>query len=127
MKMWGRQTSYLNLGGALQRIFVVEHCVDFRLRHNGLLTIAYSLNLDPFRGNIVVFVSRNKHEVRILAGDSTGIWLHSKIFTEHAIRTQFSFLTDPNARQITSGDLAMLLEGASYVVKRRLKALPIVA
>lgn len=116
-----------SLTGTNQRIFVVDHRVDFRLRHNGLLMVAYSLNLDPFRGNIVVFVSRNRREVRVLAGDGTGIWLHSKIFTEQAIRTQFSFLTDPNCRQITSGDLAMLLEGASYEVKKRLKPLPTAA
>jgi hypothetical protein len=114
-----------NLVGTTQRIFVVDHRIDFRLRHNGLLTHAYSLNLDPFRGDVVVFVSRNRREVRVLAGDATGIWLHSKIFTEQAIRTQFSFLTDPNCHQITSGDLAMLVEGASYQVKRRLKPLQV--
>jgi hypothetical protein len=116
-----------NFVGNTQRIFVVDHRIDFRLRHNGLLAVAYSLTLDPFRGDIVVFVSRNKREVRVLAGDSTGIWLHSKIFTEQAIRTQFSFLTDPNCRKITTGDLAMLLEGAAYEVKKRLKPLQIAA
>ena len=104
-----------------QRIFVIDHQVDFRLRHNGLLAISYSLELNPFQGDVVVFVSRNRREVRILSGDATGIWLHSKIFTEESIRTRFSFLTDPSYHSITSGDLAMLLEGASYEVKRRLK------
>lgn len=114
----------LNFIGTRDRIFVVDHRVDFRLRHNGLLAQAYALNLNPFQGDIVVFVSRNKREVRILAGDGTGIWLLSKIFTEQSIRTRFSFLTNPNCRQISSGDLAMLMEGAAYEVKRRLKPLP---
>jgi IS66 Orf2 like protein len=116
-----------NFASSTQRIFVVDHRVDFRLRHNGLLTIAYSLNLDPFRGDVVVFVSRNRREVRVLHGDPTGIWLHSKIFTEQSIRTQFSFLYDPSCRKITSGDLAMLLEGAAYEVKKRLKPLELAA
>ena len=117
----------INLINSGQRIFVVDHRIDFRLRHNGLLAHSYSLNLDPFRGDIIVFVSRNRREVRVLAGDSTGIWLHSKVFTEQAMRTQFSFLTDPSCRRITSGDLAMLLEGAAYEVKRRLKPLQMAA
>jgi hypothetical protein len=113
-----------NLGFSHHRIFVIDHRVDFRLRHNGLLAIAYSLQLDPFAGDVIVFVSRNRREVRVLNGDTTGIWLHSKIFTEQAIRTQFSFLIDPHCRKITAGDLAMLLEGAAYEVKKRLKPLP---
>ncbi len=117
----------LNLMGSTQRIFVVDHRVDFRLRHYGLLAIAYSLGLDPFKGHLIVFVGRNKREVRVLTGDATGIWLVSKIFTEQSIRTQFAFLTDPNCRQITSGDLAMLMEGAAYEVKRRLKTLDVAA
>jgi hypothetical protein len=117
----------LNLGFSTQRIFIVDHRVDFRLRHNGLLAVAYSLSLNPFQGDVVVFVSRNRREVRVLNGDATGIWLHSKIFTEHAIRTQFSFLTDPHCHTISSGDLAMLLEGAAYEVKKRLKPLPLAA
>lgn len=116
-----------NLIGSTQRIFVVDHRVDFRFRHNGLLAIAYSLQLNPFRGDVVVFVSRNRREVRILSGDTTGMWLHSKIFTEQAIRTQFSFLTNLSCRSITSGDLAMLLEGASYEVKKRIKPVQMAA
>lgn len=116
-----------SLIGNTQRIFVVDHQVDFRLRHNGLLAIAYSLKLNPFQGDVVVFVSRTRREVRILSGDSTGMWLHCKIFTEQSIRTHFAFLTNPSCRSITSGDLAMLLEGASYEVKRRLKSIQLAA
>lgn len=113
--------------GMTQRIFVVDHRVDFRLRHNGLLAVAYSLNLNPFRGDVVVFVGRNRREVRVLSGDSTGVWLHSKVFSEQSIRTQFSFLLDPSCRSITAGDLAMLLEGAAYEVKKRMKSVQMAA
>ena len=113
----------LNFHGFPQRIFVVDHRIDFRLRHNGLLAVAYSLKLNPFQGDVIVFVGRNKREVRVLSGDPTGMRLMSKVFTEQAIRTQFSFLVDPSYRQITSGDLEMLMEGAAYEVKKRLKPL----
>ena len=105
-----------------QRIFVADYVVDFRRAHDGLLAEAYRLKLDPFQGDLLVFVGRKKNRIKILYADSTGLWISWKQFTMEAIKTQFRFLSDPSCRLITVGELSMLLEGSSYILSRRVKS-----
>jgi len=44
----------------VQRIFLSEHGVDFRRAHNGLLAEAYRLQLDPYQGDLLLFIGKKK-------------------------------------------------------------------
>ena len=41
-------------------IWLANHRVDFRKQHSGLLAEAYKMNLDPFLGDVVIFIGRSK-------------------------------------------------------------------
>ena len=102
-----------------KRIFVAEHIVDFRRAHDGLLAEAFRLKLDPFKGDVIIFVGRRKNRIKVLHADTTGLWISWKQFTVESMKTQFRFLSEPSCRSITQGELAMLLEGSSYMLLRQ--------
>jgi transposase len=97
-----------------KRIFVAEHIVDFRRAHDGLLAEAFRLKLDPFKGDVVIFVGRRRNRIKVLHADTTGLWISWKQFTVETMKTRFQFLSEPSCRTITQGELGMLLEGSSY-------------
>jgi hypothetical protein len=102
------------------RVFVVEHRVDFRLGHQGLLGVAHSLGLDPLKGDLIVFIGRAKTRIKILYADSTGLWVSTKQFTNECMKTVFSFLSNPGCKEISQGELALLIEGSSYLIKKKI-------
>jgi hypothetical protein len=93
-----------------QRIFLVEHRVDFRLGHQGLLGVAYRLGLNPLQGNLLVFIGKNRRRIKVLFADQTGLWLSTKQFSGESIKTDSRFLLDPSCKEISQAELAMLLE-----------------
>ena len=101
------------------RIWLARHRVDFRKAHNGLLAEAYKMSLDPFKGDIVIFVGRNRRRIKVLYADRTGLWVSAKVFTLEAIKTTFQFLTDLSCEVIRESELALLLEGSRYTVEKR--------
>lgn len=105
------------------RIWLACHRVDFRKQHDGLLGEAYKMNLDPFAGDIVIFVGRARRRIKVLYADSTGIWLSAKKFTTEAMKTKLQFLSEPTSRSITQAELAMLMEGSSYTLNKKVELL----
>lgn len=103
------------------RYMVVHKPVDFRKGHDGLYAEARALNLNPLKGDVVIFVSRNKRRIKVLWADRTGMWVGTKKFLEGAVKTQFQFLKDPTAKETTPAELAMLLEGIAYEITKRPK------
>lgn len=103
----------------VRRVFLVEHGVDFRKWQNGLLAEAYRLKLDPYQGDLLVFIGRKKDRLKLLYADNTGLWACSKIFTLESIKTRFRFMSEPSCRSITTGELSMLLEGSAYELTKR--------
>jgi IS66 Orf2 like protein len=101
------------------RIWLCRHQVDFRRQHDGLLAEAYRVNLDPFAGDVVIFIGRNRRALKVLYADPTGLWVSTKKFTMEAMKTKFAFLIDPSCEAITSAELAMLLEGSSYTLTKK--------
>jgi len=100
---------------------LINFKVDFRRHHDGLLAEAFKLNLNPFKGDMLIFVSRERRKIKVLYSDETGVWLSTKKFTMETMKTRFKFLTDPTWTKITSGELAMLLEGSAYKVEKTVK------
>jgi hypothetical protein len=101
------------------RIWLCRHRVDFRRQHDGLLAEAYRVNLDPFAGDVVIFIGRNRRTLKVLYADPTGLWVSAKKFTMEAMKTKFAFLIDPSCESITSAELAMLIEGSSYTLMKK--------
>ncbi len=102
-----------------QRIWLARHRVDFRKQHDGLLAEAYKMNLDPFSGDVVIFIGRARRRLKVLYADPTGIWVSAKKFTMEAMKTKLGFLLEPGCQSITHAELAMLMEGSSYTIGKK--------
>ena len=102
-----------------QRIWLARHRVDFRKQQTGLLAEAYKMSLDPYNGDVVIFIGRNRRRVKVLHADPTGLWVSAKLFTMEAMKTKFKFLLEPSCQVISQGELALLLEGSSYTIEKR--------
>jgi len=101
------------------RIWLAKHRVDFRKQHDGLLAEAYKMNLDPFAGDLIIFIGRNRRRIKVLYADPTGIWVSAKRFTIEAMKTKLNFLLEPSCTLITEAELAMLIEGSSYTLGKK--------
>lgn len=104
----------------LRFIHVAMHRVDFRKSHDGLLAEAYHMGLDPFAGDVILFVGRCRRRMKLLFADDSGLWLAFKRFNARSMKTKFRFLTDPAVNQISMGELQMFFEGSAYTVDKRL-------
>ena len=102
-----------------QKIWLAQHQVDFRKQHNGLLAEAYKMSLDPFSGDVIIFIGRNRRRIKLLYADSTGLWVSAKTFTLEAMKTKLKFMFDPSCTMITHAELAMLMEGSKYILEKR--------
>ncbi len=101
-----------------RRIWLAQHRVDFRKQYDGLLAEAFSMGLDPFRGDVVIFVNRNKWRVKVLHADETGLWVSGKRFCAR-MKTALRFLSDPSCAEISQAELMMLIEGSAYSIERK--------
>ena len=102
-----------------QRIWLARHRVDFRKGHSGLLAESYKMSLDPFLGDVVIFIGRNRRRIKVLYADGTGLWISAKLFTLEAMKTKLNFLSEPSCAQITSAELALLMDGSRYTIEKR--------
>jgi len=93
--------------------------VDFRKGLNGLLGECYSHNLDPYSGQCVVFIKRDKTQLRALTGDEFGLFLITRRFEKGRLTIPWINVPDEKKRQISHAELSMLFEGAHFVVKKR--------
>lgn len=107
------------LSNRRQKIWLARHRVDFRKQHAGLLAEAYKMSLDPYNGDVVIFIGRNRRRVKVLHADPTGLWISAKLFTLEAMKTKFKFIVEPSCKVISQGELALLLEGSSYTIEKR--------
>jgi hypothetical protein len=106
----------------LRRVLLAEYRVDFRKGLNGLLGEAYRLGADPYAGDCVVFVKKDRRQLRALIGDSLGLYLISRRFEGDGLRLLLKFAEEPGASTISSGELSLLLEGARFTVHDRARA-----
>jgi hypothetical protein len=101
------------------RVWLARHRVDFRKQHAGLLAEAYKMSLDPYLGDVVIFIGRNRRRIKVLYADQTGLWISAKLFTLEAMKTKFKFLSEPFCDTISQGELLLLLEGSRYTIEKR--------
>ena len=103
----------------IRRVLMAQHRVDFRKQHNGLLGEAYALGADPYAGDCVLFIKKDHTQLRALVGDGVGLYLVSRRFEGGRLRTLLTFAEEPTAASITTAELSLLLEGATFTVHKR--------
>jgi len=100
----------------IKRVCLVHNRVDFRKGHDGLLGASYQLGLEPYNGDLVIFVGRHRNSVKLLMYDGSGLWVLYKKFKEASLRKQFRFISEPSISTVSFGEVALLLEGAQYQI-----------
>lgn len=103
----------------IRRVFLAEYRVDFRKQLNGLLGEAYGLGAAPYDGDCVVFIKKDRTQLRALVGDNLGLYLVHRRFEGGRLATVLSFAQAASARTVSTAELSLLLEGASFTVHRR--------
>ena len=106
----------------VRRVFMAQHRVDFRKQLNGLLGEALLLGASPYDGDCVLFVKKDRCQLRALVGDGVGLYLVTRRFEGGRLQRLLRFAEQPSARTITSAELSLLLEGATFTVHRRARA-----
>lgn len=106
--------------GKFRAIWLARYKVDFRKAHWSLLAEAYGLGLDPLQGDLVLFISKDKRKLKLIYHDATGIWLSHKLFYEKSMKSLIAFEDKPCKVSLSSAELAMLIEGSSFTVHKRL-------
>jgi hypothetical protein len=106
----------------VRRVFLARHRVDFRKRFDGLLAEALQLGADPYDGDCVLFVKRDHTQLRAVVGDGVGLYLICRRFEGGCLRDLPAFVAQPGAAEISTAELSLLLEGASFTVHRRAPA-----
>lgn len=106
----------------LRRVFLARHRVDFRRRFDGLLAEALQLGADPYDGDCVLFVKRDHTQLRAVVGDAVGLYLICRRFEGGRLSDIAAFARDPQATEISTAELSLLLEGASFTVHARPRA-----
>jgi hypothetical protein len=103
----------------VRRVFLARHRVDFRKRFDGLLAEAFQLGADPYDGDCVLFVKRDHTQLRAVVGDGVGLYLICRRFEGGRLRNLAPFAPQPGAAEMSTGELSLLLEGASFTVHQR--------
>jgi hypothetical protein len=101
----------------IRRVFVVVDIIDFRKFFNGLLDEAYKRGWNPYAGDSLVFINRNASQVRLLFGDSLGLFVLSRRFDGKTLGRKCLLAGLKNT--ITAAELAMLFEGSVFRVEKR--------
>jgi hypothetical protein len=105
----------------VRRVLLAEHRVDFRKRFDGLLAEAYRVGAQPYDGDCMVFIKKDRTQIRALVGDRYGLYLVCRRFEGGCLRAMLEFAERPEARTISTGELSLLLEGSSFTVHKRAK------
>ena len=106
----------------VRRVFMAKHRVDFRKQLNGLLGEAYLLGAEPYDGDCVLFVKKDHTQLRALVGDGVGLYLVTRRFEGGRLRSLLGFAEQPSAASISTAELSLLLEGATFTVHKRARS-----
>ena len=101
-----------------KRLIIAQHKVDYRKQWNGLLGECYRIGFDPYAGDCVVFLKRDRSQMRILCGDCYGLFMVSRRFDGGCLTLDWKFVDAPTAKSISMRELRALLSGLSTVTRR---------
>lgn len=106
----------------VRRVLLAEHRVDFRKSFDGLLGEALRVGAQPYDGDCIIFIKKDRTQIRALIGDRYGLYLVLRRFEGGRLRALLAFAEQPGAKTISTGELSLLLEGSSFTVHARAKA-----
>lgn len=106
----------------IRRVVLALYRVDFRKQFNGLLAECYRLGFDPYEGDCIVFLKKDRKQIRVLMGDSRGLYLVSRRFDGGCLKFGWPFFLDPEKKEISSAELSLLLDGVSFLVSHRVRS-----
>ncbi len=106
---------------SIRRVFLARHRVDFRKGFDGLLAEAYRLGANPYDGDCVMFVKKDHKQLRAIVGDKLGLYLLFRRFEGGRLQSLLSTAVSPTKTEISTGELSLLLEGASFKVNKRMR------
>ena len=106
----------------VRRVLLAEHRVDFRKSFDGLLGEAFRVGAQPYDGDCIIFVKKDRTQIRALIGDRYGLYLVLRRFEGGRLRALLAFAEQPGAKTISTGELSLLLEGSRFTVHARAKA-----
>ena len=109
------------MGRLVKQVFVAQHKIDFRRGISGLLAEAYAMELDPYKGECLLFIHESWRQIRFVCGDHCGLYMGTRYFEGGALARMFDFSAANGFFEITPAEFAMIIEGAHYVVKSRPK------
>ena len=97
-----------------RRIFLARAPIDMR-KGAGTLTalVEHGLEMDPYHGDIFLFIGRNRNRVKVLVWDHSGFWLCAKRLE----RGTFAIPADTvgadklGAAPLSTAEVHLLLEG----------------
>ena len=105
----------------IKRIFIIRTPIDFRKGASSLTAIMYSYSLDPYNGDCLVCINRSRTSVKILCGNAVGVWLLERRFEGGRLSSPWEFLYEPTMTEVTVSQIAMLLDGHNFTVKKTVK------
>jgi len=93
-----------------RRIFLCQHPVDMRKAYDSLADLVrVELGMDPFLGDVFVFVGKDRTRAKVLVWEPTGFWLCAKRL--EASRFQLPAASSATgARPLTTAQVVALLE-----------------
>jgi hypothetical protein len=77
------------------------------------------MGFNPYEGDCVVFIKRDRTQLRALMGDERGLVLVARRFEGGRLEVGWIFEAVPVSQTISAAELTMLLEGATCYVKKR--------
>lgn len=104
-----------------KRLVVAKHRIDFRKQWNGLLVECQHMGFNPYAGDCVVFVKKDRSQLRALFGDALGLLCVARRFEGGCLRLPWLLEPQRSCQSVTLTEVAMLLDGATYMIERRVK------
>jgi hypothetical protein len=68
-------------------VVICYHKVDFRKRWNGLLGECQRLGVDPYAGDVVMFIKRDRRQLVAMCGDDRGLYIFARRFEGGSLKT----------------------------------------
>lgn len=104
-----------------KRLVIARCRVDFRKGWDGLLGESYRLGFDPYAGDCVVFIKRDRTQLRALLGDALGLVLVSRRFDGGCLKLPWDSAATHAPQVVSMSEVSLLLEGATCTVERRVR------
>lgn len=102
------------------RIFVAREAVDMRKAFDTLAELVVNvIDEDPRSGHLFVFFNRDRNRVKILYWDRSGYWLLAKRLEVGQFRIYDQARGGKGGFEMSTTDLALLLEGIDLRGARR--------